>query len=134
MSDHLENEMQPSETTTPQELREALLTELETARQEIAELSNEQLEEVVGGGWLSYCTSCVKPETKSPAASPPRSYKLIWETLDAMSPGASPRLSRSTSSPGRTESSPFNKSYPTELKLSAQVKNLMNHAWKARND
>ena len=53
MSDTLENEMQPSETVTPQELRESLLTELEIARQTIVELSNEQLEEVVGGAILT---------------------------------------------------------------------------------
>ena len=34
---------------TPQELREALLSELEVNRQELEELSNEQLAEIVGG-------------------------------------------------------------------------------------
>ena len=37
-----------NETLTPQELRESLLAELEANRQAIAELSNEQLEEVMG--------------------------------------------------------------------------------------
>jgi len=32
MSDNLENEMQPSETVTPQELRKSLLGELETGQ------------------------------------------------------------------------------------------------------
>src|SRR5689334_20753623 len=35
---------------TPQEMRQALLAELEAGEQAIAELSDEQLEEVAGGG------------------------------------------------------------------------------------
>jgi hypothetical protein len=49
MSNQPENEMQQSETITPQELREALLSELEASKQAIAELSDEQLEEIAGG-------------------------------------------------------------------------------------
>jgi hypothetical protein len=49
MSNQPENEMQQSETITPQELREALLSELEASKQAIAELNDEQLEEIAGG-------------------------------------------------------------------------------------
>jgi hypothetical protein len=40
-----------NEITTPQELREALLAEIENSKQVIAELSDEQLEEVAGGAF-----------------------------------------------------------------------------------
>ncbi len=36
---------------TSQELRQALLSELEAGRQALAELSDEQLEEIAGGGF-----------------------------------------------------------------------------------
>ena len=133
MSDHLENEIQPSETMTPLELRESLLAELETASQAIAELSNEELEEVVGGGLN--CFSC-KPDTISPPASPPRSFKLVWETLDANSPGSSPRLERTQSTPARAQNFPF-QAYPKDrqlVRIGSQVKDLMNQVWKARKD
>lgn len=48
MSDQFENEEQQS--LTPDEVRQALLAELDASQQAIAELSNEQLEEAVGGG------------------------------------------------------------------------------------
>ena len=38
-----------NEALTPQELREALLAELEASQQVIAEFSDEQLEEIAGG-------------------------------------------------------------------------------------
>jgi hypothetical protein len=129
MSDYLENEMQPSETVNPQELRESLLAELETARQAIAELSNEQLEEVVGGGLN--CFNC-KPETISPPESP-RALRFAWQTLEAISPSHEPRLERSQSSPAKVQDSPF-QTYPTDRKLAkvgSQVKDLMKYVWKA---
>lgn len=48
MSNQPENENQ--QTVTPEEVREYLLAELEASKQTIAELSDEQLEEVAGGG------------------------------------------------------------------------------------
>ncbi len=48
MSNQPEQENQ--QTATPQEMRQALLAELEAGEQAIAELSDEQLEEVAGGG------------------------------------------------------------------------------------
>ena len=39
-----------NEALTPQELREALLSEIEVSQQAISELNDEQLEEIVGGG------------------------------------------------------------------------------------
>jgi hypothetical protein len=48
MSDQFANEEQQS--LTPEEVRQALLAELDASQQAIAELSNEQLEEAVGGG------------------------------------------------------------------------------------
>ena len=47
MSDQIENEQQQS--MTPEEVRQSLLAEIDATQQAIAELSNEQLEEVVGG-------------------------------------------------------------------------------------
>jgi len=49
MSNQPENENQQAETVSAEELREYLLTELETSKQAIAELSDEQLEEIAGG-------------------------------------------------------------------------------------
>src|SRR5689334_17575806 len=49
MSNQPENENQQAETITTEELREFLLTEIEASKQAIAELSDEQLEEVAGG-------------------------------------------------------------------------------------
>jgi hypothetical protein len=130
MSDHLENEMQP--------LRESLLAELETARQAITELSNEQLEEAVGGGFG--CLGC-KPSTISRPSSPvnltlvPRATEHVWGMLDAMSPGREPRLERSTSSPSRIESVPHtieNKD-PKHIRAASQVKELMNMVWNTKD-
>ena len=134
MSDHFENNIQPSEAMSPQGLRESLLVELETARQAIAELSSEQLEEIVGGGLG--CFGCGKTATMSPNASPPRSFKFALETLDALSPSREPSLERTTSSPARFQNSPF-QAYPKDRqlkKLSSQVKELMPHLWKATRD
>jgi hypothetical protein len=47
MSNQSENEMQ--QALTPEEVRQHLLTELETNQQAIAELSDEELEAVAGG-------------------------------------------------------------------------------------
>jgi len=55
MSDQTENEMQQTETLTPEEVREALLTELAASKQEIEALSDEQLESIIGAGG---CVSC----------------------------------------------------------------------------
>lgn len=49
MSNQPENEMPQPNTMTPQELREALLAELEAGKQIIAELSDEQMEAITGG-------------------------------------------------------------------------------------
>jgi hypothetical protein len=51
MSNQSENEKQQSRT--PQDARQFLLTELEARHQTIAELSNEQLEAIVGGVGIS---------------------------------------------------------------------------------
>jgi hypothetical protein len=118
MSDTLENEMQPSETVTPQELCESLLTELEIARQLTVELSNEQLEEVVGGGLG--CFGC-KPPTTSSSASPQhpstferaRSIQVALETVHALSP-SQPRLERTMSTPDRFQSAPFDNPNPVQ--------------------
>jgi hypothetical protein len=138
MSDHFENNIQPSEAVPPQGLRESLLVELETARQAIAELSSEQLEEIVGGGLGLGCFGCGKPETISPPESPrpSRSFKFALETLDALSPSREPSLERTTSSPARFQNSPF-QAYPKDRqlkKLSSQVKELMPQLWKATRD
>ena|SRR5690349_8227592 len=50
MTNQPENENQ--QTPTPEEVRQYILAELEASKQTIAELSDEQLEEVAGGaGW-----------------------------------------------------------------------------------
>ena len=43
-----------NEARTPQELRQALLSELEVSQQALVELSDEQLEEVAGAGFFSF--------------------------------------------------------------------------------
>ncbi len=47
MSDQPENEMQQS--MSPEEMRQSLLAELDASQQAIAELSDEELEQVAGG-------------------------------------------------------------------------------------
>jgi hypothetical protein len=49
MSNQPEYENQQSETVTPEEVRQFLLAEIEANKQAIAELSDEQIEEVAGG-------------------------------------------------------------------------------------
>lgn len=56
MSNQPEQENQQPETVTPQEIREAILADLEASKQAIAELSDEELEQITGGGltgWIS---------------------------------------------------------------------------------
>ena len=48
MSDQPENEMQ--QTVTPEEVREAMLAELDASKQTIEELSDEELESIAGAG------------------------------------------------------------------------------------
>jgi hypothetical protein len=49
MSNQPENENQQVETLTPEEVRQALLAELSSTQQEIAELSDEELVEISSG-------------------------------------------------------------------------------------
>ncbi len=49
MSNQPENENQQTETITAEEMREYMLAEIEASKQAVAELSDEQLEEIVGG-------------------------------------------------------------------------------------
>jgi hypothetical protein len=49
MSNQPEQENQQSETITSQELREFMMDELEARKQLVAEISDEQLTEIVGG-------------------------------------------------------------------------------------
>ena len=49
MSDQIENEMQQTQTVTPEEVRQQLMAEIEATRQTITELNDEELEEVAGG-------------------------------------------------------------------------------------
>ncbi len=51
MSDQMANENQ--QNMTPEEVRQQLLAELEISQQAITELSDEQLEEVAGGAFLT---------------------------------------------------------------------------------
>ena len=55
MSDQTENEIQQTETQTPEEVRQALRAELDASKQEIETLSDEQLETIIGAGG---CLSC----------------------------------------------------------------------------
>ena len=70
MSNQPEHENQ--QNLTPEEVRQSLLAEIDATKQAIAELSNEQLEEVVGGGILKtigQCFSCSRPQTLSSSSS-----------------------------------------------------------------
>ena len=49
MSHQPQHENQQPETVTPEELRQSILAELETSKQEIVDLSDEQLMEIAGG-------------------------------------------------------------------------------------
>ena len=51
MSNQAENEKQQPETVAPEEVRQFILAEIEASKQAIAELSDEELEEVAGGAW-----------------------------------------------------------------------------------
>jgi hypothetical protein len=50
MSNQPEHDNQQPETITSEEMRQSILAELEASKQEIAELSDEQLVEIAGGG------------------------------------------------------------------------------------
>ena len=52
MSNQFENENQ--QTIAPEEVRQSLLAELEEGKQAIAELSDEDLEEIAGGRFGSF--------------------------------------------------------------------------------
>ena len=52
MSNQPENEIQ--QTLTPEEMRQFLLAQVESSRQEIEELNEEELEAVAGGGFSSF--------------------------------------------------------------------------------
>jgi hypothetical protein len=68
MSDQFENE-----SMTPEEVRQSLLAEIDATQQAIAELSNEQLEEVVGGkgflNWVKQCFNCGGSKPAAPESS-----------------------------------------------------------------
>lgn len=79
-----------NETLTPQEFREFLLAELEASRQSIAELSDEQLEEIVG----STGYRMIAVEYRVPGASShlrgPYPHPAVEETsIDLSGPPAS---------------------------------------------
>src|SRR5689334_14437933 len=87
MSDQIENENQQS--MTPEEVRQALLAEIEATQQVVAELSNEQLEEVVGGagkslwqtlkGSILGCAGCAK--SQRPGSSLPSRESSFRESV-----------------------------------------------------
>jgi hypothetical protein len=52
MSNQPEYENQQPETVTLEEVRQSILAEIEASKQAITELSDEQLEEVAGGGFF----------------------------------------------------------------------------------
>lgn len=49
MSNQPDQEKQPSEILTSEEMRQSILAEVEVSKQEIVEISNEQLMEITGG-------------------------------------------------------------------------------------
>jgi hypothetical protein len=69
MSNQSENENQ--QIMTPGEVRQLLLAEIDAVQQAIAEVSNEQLEEVVGGGWFTRCFTCRTPPSSPLHVSSP---------------------------------------------------------------
>jgi hypothetical protein len=54
MSNQPDQKMQPSETLTSEEVRQSILAELEASKQEVAEISDEQLMEITGGRFFSH--------------------------------------------------------------------------------
>lgn len=54
MSNQPDQEMQSSETLTSEEVRQSILAELEASKQELAEISDEQLMEITGGSFFSH--------------------------------------------------------------------------------
>ncbi len=52
MSNQPDQEKQPSEILSSEEARQSILAELETSKQELTELDDEQLMEVTGGGFM----------------------------------------------------------------------------------
>ena len=53
MSNRPEDRNQQTEIVTPEEVRQSLLAEIDATRQAIAELSDEELADVTGGGKMS---------------------------------------------------------------------------------
>jgi hypothetical protein len=121
--DQPENEKQQSETVTSRGLREFLLDELDASKQMIAELSDEQLEEIVGGGLSAFtkkflgCFACGgKPQTSEPVEWPtistgvygPLGYAIGTNTIHTPGTGAGTGAGNKTWKPG-LEAIPENK-------------------------
>lgn len=112
MSDQPENEKQQSETS--QELREVLLAELDASKQVIAELSEEQLEEIVGGGLSAFtkkflgCFACGgQKQTSTPVEWPTISTRVygslgysVGTTISTTATGIGTVTDRKTWKPG----------------------------------
>ena len=92
MTNQPEHENQQPETVTPEEVRQAILAELEATRQAITELSDEEIETITGAG--------------------PAQSRFGLESLQRAQQGA--RLTRSQSAPGRLENTQFDNSRPAE--------------------
>jgi hypothetical protein len=131
MSDQHENE-----SITLEEVRQSLLTELDATKQAIAELSNEQLEEVGGAaggeaGWRQVL-SCITCGDFKP-------YKPVTGT----SPGLSPNLARTNSTNTRSplvdeRTNPEQKQKIDHATLSSQIPEsvkgaMIDWAHRARN-
>ena len=118
MSNQPEQENQQFETVTLQEIREAILADLEASKQEIAALSDEELEQVAGEGLTNWISGLHQEMMLETSVDPKKGiyidphtntlYKVPTNTYDpsmkkhedAPSSPSSPSPTSSTSSPG----------------------------------
>lgn len=101
MSNQPVHDRQQPETMTPQEIRQSLLADIEAYKQAIIELSNEELDEITGGGpqiegmkamytyykndkGANIFTSIKKAVTKGPAAGLYRSSMGFVDSKDML--------------------------------------------------
>jgi hypothetical protein len=115
-----------NETMAPQEFREFLLAELEASRQAIAELSNEQLEEVVGGRGRRVGNHIEVPtsleasiDLSGPTVTPPSTPGTSYHSAVSSSPSTSGSSYHSFSPSGSSDSSSSHVEYLPDVNTNA---------------
>lgn len=109
MANQPEQENQQSETVTSQDLRQFILTELEARKQLVAEISDEQLTEIVGGTiGKVYESPKITWTPKTAVAVTPAKKTVTWAEQEKTVHEYTPSSSSSSSPESTPPSSPKN--------------------------